>query len=167
MINFKGISERKNENGYSTLQLTVLVILRLVVGYHFLYEGFDKLLNPNWTSAGFLSQANWMFSGFFQSLANNQTVLFIVDSLNIWAQVIIGLLLILGLFSRGAAVFGALMILLYYIAIPPFAQNYIFIDKNLLEFFALLVIALFQTSDIIGLDRLIKKFRSFNLVPRK
>jgi len=163
MTNLVGKLVSKIDNKYSTTQLTVLVILRLVVGYHFLYEGFDKLLSSNWTSSSFLLQANWIFSDYFHSLANNPTFLLIINNVNIWAQIIIGLFLIIGLFSRIAAVAGAILILLYYIAIPPFVQNYIFIDKNLLEFFALIIIAIFQTSNIIGADRLIIKFRSVKI----
>lgn len=146
-------------NKYTKIQTIVLVLLRLVIGYHFLETGFDKLFNPNWTSAPFLLQSNWVFSGFFHFVAENHTVLAIVDFLNIWGQILIGLSLIIGLFSTWAAYFGALLILFYYIAIPPFIQGYTFIDKNLFELFAFLIIALFPTSRIIGIDLLIyKKF---------
>lgn len=38
---------------YSKIQITVLIALRLILGYHFLYEGIDKVFNPDWTSGGF------------------------------------------------------------------------------------------------------------------
>ncbi|MCK5456989.1 MAG: DoxX family membrane protein, partial [Melioribacteraceae bacterium] len=118
---------------YSKIQTIVLVLLRVIVGYHFLFEGIDKLFSPSWTSSGFLLQANWLFSDFFHYIANNPTLLSFVDLLNIWGQILIGLSLILGLFSTSAALLGALMLLSYYIAIPPFITSYLFIDKNLLE----------------------------------
>lgn len=142
---------------YTKTQTTILVLLRLVVGYHFLYEGVDKLFAPSWTSAGFLAQSNWVFSGFFHFLADSQTLIGIIDFVNIWGQVLIGLGLILGLLSTFAAFSGALLIFFYYIAIPPFVTGYSFIDKNLLEFFAFLIIAIFPTSKIIGIDLLIEK----------
>ena len=145
-------------NNYTKAQTIVLVLLRLVIGYHFLEAGFDKLFNPNWTSAAFLLQSNWVFSDFFHFLADNQTVLAIVDFMNIWGQILIGLSLIIGLFSTWAAYFGALLILFYYIAIPPFIEGYTFIDKNLFELFAFIVIALFPTSRIIGVDLLVYKW---------
>ena len=37
-----------------------LVILRVAVGWHFLYEGVTKLLEPNWTSAAYLAESNVM-----------------------------------------------------------------------------------------------------------
>ncbi len=147
---------------YSNKQTTVLVLLRLIVGYHFLFEGIDKLFSTSWTSATFLLQTNWLFSDFFHYLANSKMLLSIVDVLNIWGQILIGISLIIGLFSTTAALFGALMILFYYIAIPPFIESHLFINKNLLELFALIIIALFPTSKIIGIDLLLKKYRSEN-----
>jgi len=145
---------------YSREQTIVLVLLRLIVGYHFLFEGIDKLFSPNWTSAHFLLQTDWILSGFFHYLASSEMLLSIVDVLNIWGQILIGISLITGLFSYVAALCGALMLLFYYLAIPPFIESHIFIDKNLLELFALIIIALFPTSRIVGIDLLLKKFRS-------
>ena len=39
----------KNDT-YSESQLTGLVILRILIGWHFLYEGISKLINPYWLS---------------------------------------------------------------------------------------------------------------------
>ena len=145
---------------YSKSQSAVLIILRLVIGYHFLYEGMVKLLSPQWTSAPFLLQADWLFSGFFHWLAGNAAMLSLVNFLNICGQIFIGLGLLIGLFSTTAAVAGAVMIALYYIAVPPFVGSYSFVDRNLLEFFALIITAQFPTSNILGLDILIEKKRS-------
>jgi len=145
---------------YSREQTIVLVLLRLIVGYHFLFEGIDKLFSPGWTSAHFLLQTDWLLSGFYHYLADSEILLSIVDVLNIWGQILIGISLITGLFSYVAALSGALMLLIYYMAIPPFIESHIFIDKNLLELFALIIIALFPTSRDVGIDFLLKKFRS-------
>ena len=144
---------------YPKIQTIILVFLRLVVGYHFLFEGMDKLFDPNWTSAGFLLQSNWLFADIFHSLVESSFILAVVDFMNIWGQILIGIGLILGLFSTWAAYAGALLIFFYYIAIPPFINSYTFIDKNLLELFAFLVLAVFPTSQIIGIDLLINKLK--------
>jgi thiosulfate dehydrogenase (quinone) large subunit len=140
---------------YTKIQTIVLILLRLVIGYHFLYEGMDKLLSPNWTSAGFLAQADWLFSDMFHFIADTPSILTVVDFINIWGQILIGFGLMLGLFSTWAACAGALLIFLYYVAIPPFVEGPTFIDKNLFELFALLVLAVFPSSRIIGIDLLI------------
>ena len=35
-------------------QLYGLVTLRVLIGWHFLYEGVSKLINPYWSSAAYL-----------------------------------------------------------------------------------------------------------------
>ena len=42
-------------------QLYGLVILRVIVGWHILYEGVAKLINPYWSSAAFLLDSKWIF----------------------------------------------------------------------------------------------------------
>ena len=43
----------------------ILTILRIFVGWHFLYEGIVKLFNPEWSSASYLMESKWLLSGFF------------------------------------------------------------------------------------------------------
>ena len=146
---------------YSKIQTIVLIALRLLIGYHFLFEGVDKLITPSpgWTSAGFLLQSNWIFADIFHALVESSSVLSVIDFMNIWGQILIGLGLILGFYTKWAAYAGALLLFFYYIAIPPFVNSYTFIDKNLFELFAFLVIAVFPTSQIIGIDLLINKLK--------
>ncbi|MCK5456375.1 MAG: DoxX family membrane protein, partial [Melioribacteraceae bacterium] len=97
---------------YTKPQLYLLVALRVIIGYHFLYEGFNKLFAASWSSGGFLIQSNWIFSDMFIALANSPTLIVISDFLNIWGLIFIGLGLMLGLFSRYAAFAGAALLLL-------------------------------------------------------
>ena len=151
---------------YNGSQLTTLVILRILIGWHFLYEGIVKILNPYWTSAGFLSESKWIFTGVFNYILSNPALLKIVDFMTMWGLVAIGLGLIAGCLARVASISGALLLLFYYICNPPFIGlkysaptegSYLIINKNLIEMLALIVLALFPTSHIIGLDRLLSK----------
>jgi thiosulfate dehydrogenase (quinone) large subunit len=144
-------------------RLTGLVILRVLIGWHFLHEGIVKLINPYWSSAGYLSEAQWIFAGLFKSILSSSAVLSVVDFLNIWGLILIGLGLITGLLTRPAAVAGMVLLALYYLANPPFIGytysapsegNYLFVNKNLIELAALCVLAVFPTGRVIGLDRL-------------
>jgi len=144
---------------YTKSQFSILLILRIVLGYHFLFEGIDKLFNSFWTSAVFLEQTNWFLSDFYHYLAGGELSIMIVEQLNIWGQIFIGLSLIIGLFSKIGAYSGALLLLIYYLAPPPFLEGFLFIDKNLIEMLAFLIIALFPTSNIVGLDLLLSKYR--------
>lgn len=157
---------KKVELNYSRCQLTLLVTLRVLIGWHFLYEGVAKLSNPDWSSVGFLLDSKWIFSGLFQNMASNPSVLNTVDFLNMWGLVAIGLGLILGFLSRPAIIGGIILLSFYYISHPPFVGityampsegSYLWVNKNLIELFALAVLYVFPTSRIIGIDRFLFK----------
>ena len=82
------------------IRLYALTILRIVIGWHFLYEGISKAFTPSWSSADFLLLSNWLFAGFFHWIAMNQSVLGVVDFAVTWGLIIIGLSLFTGLFDR-------------------------------------------------------------------
>ncbi len=162
----KGMSGRSPD--YGTFQLVALVSLRMLIGWHFLYEGVAKLSNPYWTSVGYLQESKGWFSGFFMDLANNPGALGVVDNLNQWGLLLIGLALLVGVFSRTAAFAGVVMLALYYLAAPPFPTleyampsegSYLIVNKILVELAALLVIVGFPTAHRIGLDRLLFRKR--------
>ena len=145
-------------------QVAALVTLRLFIGWHFLYEGLAKLVNPYWTSAEYLDQAGWWFRKLFVALAASPTAVTVVDFLNEWGLLLIGLGLLFGLFTRTAAVAGIVLLLLYYIVAPPFAGvssavpregSYLIVNKVLIEAAALAVVLVFNTSRSFGLDGLI------------
>src|SRR4030042_3980703 len=81
----------------------LLTILRILVGWHFFYEGIVKLFNPSWSASAFLLESTWVFSGLFKALATNQSMLAIVNLLNTWGLILIGLGLFFGFFTRIAA----------------------------------------------------------------
>lgn len=158
----------KNLQIITAIPLTMLVILRVAIGWHFLYEGISKLFIPNWSSASYLLGTRWIFSDLFNWLAANPTVLKLVDLLNIWGMILIGLGLIFGCFTRIASITGIILLSLYYLAYPPFVGmdfgvpsegHYLIVDKNLVELFALCVLVLIPTGTFLGLDRFIMRFR--------
>jgi thiosulfate dehydrogenase (quinone) large subunit len=153
----------KNQT-YTTWQLWALVILRLAIGWHFLYEGITKVMNPDWSSLGYLMDSRGWFSGIFHSIAANPTVLDVMDFLNVWGLILIGAGLIAGLFTRGAAIAGMILLAFYYLSHPavigadyaiPSEGNYLWINKNLIELLALWVLIKFPTWQEIGMDRFI------------
>jgi thiosulfate dehydrogenase [quinone] large subunit len=103
---------------FSRLQMVALVILRVVIGWHFLYEGVAKLLKPGWSAAGYLLQSRGLFAGLFRWIAERPDVLAVVNPLNMWGLTFIGLGLILGCFTRFASVAGIFVIGVYYLCNP-------------------------------------------------
>ena len=157
---------------YSTLTTTALVILRMLIGWHLLYEGITKLINPYWSSAGYLMESKWIFSGWFQSIVANPTALKIVDFLNEWGLIAIGFGLIAGFLTEIAAIAGIVLLLLYNFANPPFVGltysmptegSYLIVNKTLIEAAALLVLAVLPTGRKIGLDVFLFRKRSSSL----
>ncbi len=149
--------------GNTTVQLTALVVLRVLIGWHFLYEGIVKVINPYWSSAGYLLETKGIFSGMATSIVANPGLLGAVDFLNKWGLVLIGLGLIAGFLTRTATVAGMVLLFLYYIFHPPLLGytyetpvegSYLIVNKNLIEMCALFVLIVFPTGRIIGLDRL-------------
>lgn len=149
---------------YSGWQLAALVLLRLLIGWHFLYEGLFKLINPDWTSIGYLLDSQWILKGFFHALAANPSVLAIVDFLNMWGLILIGLGLMLGMFTRISCIAGIILLAFYYLSHPsfpgleytmPMEGNYLIIDKTLIEIFTIWVLLIFPTGRIMGVDRIL------------
>ena len=90
----------KSMKKYSNYFLTAL---RILVGWHFLYEGIAKLMAPGWTAKGYLMGSKWFFAGIFHQMAASPEVMKAVDFLNIWGLILIGL-------SSFCGVTGALVI---------------------------------------------------------
>ena len=158
----------------SNLQMGAIVTLRMLVGWHFLYEGLAKLANPYWTAAGYMDGAQWWFAGIFRTLAASPTAVTIIDYVNMWGLTAIGLGLLLGVLTRWATVAGMAVLLLYYIAAPPFVGleyamptegSYLVVNKVLIEAAALFVLFVFPTGHLFGLDRLLPWRRQATTAP--
>jgi uncharacterized membrane protein YphA (DoxX/SURF4 family) len=88
-----------------------------------------------------------------------------IDGVTRYGLTLVGLLLIIGLFSRSACLGGAAFLLLFYAAMPalpwlpepPRAEgHYLFINKNIIELLALLALATTRSGCWVGLDGLVQ-----------
>ena len=141
----------------TNVQLLLVLLLRILIGWHFLYEGIIKLFDPSWSAASYLLYSDWIFSGLFHAMAENPTLLAIVNFFNIWGLILIGLALMFGLFTRVASLAGAGLLLLYYVANPPFTLpdsmkegSYMIIDKNLIEMIALIILSYLPSVSLVS-----------------
>jgi len=112
----------KTSKATNAMRLAI-TLLRMAVGWHFLYEGVSKLTATSWTAAGFLEGSTGFMAGFYHWLAASEAMMRVVDPLNVFALVAIGLALFLGIMIRPAAVAGVLLLALYYFAYPPFGVS--------------------------------------------
>lgn len=145
-------------------QTATMVALRMLIGWHFLYEGLAKLTNPYWTAAGYLADSQGLFGPLFVRLAASPTAVTIIDYANAWGLTLIGVGLLFGLLARPAAIAGIAVLGLYYLAAPPFPGlsygmpaegSYLIVNKVLIELAAMVVLLAFPTSRRYGLDRLL------------
>ena len=92
-----------------------------------------------------------------------------IDRINkqtMWGLTILGVLLLIGLGTRWAALGGAVMLTMFYLAMPPWPgvpeapgpEHSFIVNKNFIEIMALLAIAALPTGQWFGLDRLCSKF---------
>jgi uncharacterized membrane protein YphA (DoxX/SURF4 family) len=144
------------------LQRGLMTLLRIAIGWHFLYEGHAKFLSGSWTSAGYLEASRWFLGGAFQWMASHPGVVALVDAVNIGGQIVIGLLLITGTLTRAASLAAIALPLLYYLANPPLVGlglsvpadgHYLVVDRNLVEMLALAVLAALPATFLPGIDR--------------
>lgn len=151
-------------------QRFLLIVLRTLIGWHFLYEGYTKLLQPawgragapvaSWSSAAYLKGATGPFADAFHALGSSSWI-GTIDLTVALALIAIGLSLMLGFFTQwGCAGAAALLAMFYISAVPmglPEARSegtYLFVNKNLIEAAAVLTVFAFRTGRIAGLDSL-------------
>ncbi len=144
-------------------------VLRIAVGWHFLYEGISKLVISGWSSYSYLANSTGPVSGLYHWIAASPHLLKVVDLLNIYGLILIGLGLFIGYFTRIAAVAGAGLLMLYYFAYPPFGaslfstgEGHLFIvDKLFIETVVLIFLAFYNEKGF-GLDSILERLRKTN-----
>ena len=162
---------RDNQEPLASLQQVALVVLRTLIGWHFLYEGFFKLWRPAWTrdgtllgpwsSAGYLRAANGPFADVFHRMASSSW-LPAIDHIVAIGLLLVGLSLVLGLFTQAGCVGAILLLAMFYLSqVPTHGLHepgnegaYLFVNKNLVEAAAVFAVFAFRTGRLAGLDRL-------------
>jgi thiosulfate dehydrogenase [quinone] large subunit len=155
--------------GPSRWQGVALVVLRTLIGWHFLYEGYYKLALPAWSpagaplgawsAAGYLRASSGPFAPLFHALAGSGAARWIDVAIPI-ALVVVGLSLVLGLFTTRGCQGAALLLALFYLAAIPLdgvphpgaEGTYLIVNKTLVELAAVLVVLASGTGAIAGLD---------------
>ena len=152
------------EEKLSRAALIAITVMRVLVGWHFLYEGVSKLSSPSWSAVGYMRAARGPFADLFRWIASQPNLLDNANLITMYGLTIVGVLLILGLFTRVAAIGGMAFILLFYLCNPPFVGyfytiptegSYLIVNKNLVELGALAVILLTGSGRFAGLDRIV------------
>jgi thiosulfate dehydrogenase [quinone] large subunit len=97
-------------------------------------------------------------------MASSSALLNVIDFMNVWGLIAIGLGLILGLLTQVATVSGIVLIGLYWLSHPALinvkymlagTDNTMWVDKNLIFIFLLVILLVFPTGKEIGIDRIL------------
>ena len=135
-------------------QKVSLFLLRITMGWLFFYAGITKVLNPEWSAAGYLQNAK-SFTPLYQWFLE-PNILPIVNFLNEWELTLLGVSLILGIGVRLSSVLGALLMLLYYLPILdfPYPNPHAYIvDEHIIYITALLLLGSMRAGRFIGLEK--------------
>jgi thiosulfate dehydrogenase (quinone) large subunit len=164
------MGQRKNT---SLLQQFTLVFLRTLIGWHFLYEGYYKFSLPGWGAEG-IPLASWRSASYLNASTGSlvqfwKRLLTLGEPAQLNSVIkislaLIGISLLLGLFTR-IGCWGALALLtLFYCTAAPVVSpasgsegNSWMVNKTLIEAAAVGVLLVFNTGAMVGLDMLIRR----------
>ncbi|RLS80981.1 MAG: hypothetical protein DWI02_04600 [Planctomycetota bacterium] len=126
-----------------------------------LHDEASKLLSPEQLAAGPVPAAVTEMSQ--------------INSRTMWSLTIFGLLLILGLFTRLSALGASGLLLLFYLAMPPWpgvqeipsVEHNLFVNKIFVELMALLAIAAMPSGKWFGLDAAVSALLNRRKKPEK
>lgn len=131
-----------------------LLVLRIALGWLFVYAGISHISNPSWSAAGYLSSAK-TFPALYHWLASAPNIGW-VNILNEWGITLIGIALISGIMLRLASYGGILMMALYYLVILkfPYVGDHSFIvDEHIIYILVLLTIASTSSKKLVSFER--------------
>src|SRR3989338_2161824 len=140
-------------NNMTQFQKISLFLLRISMGWLLFYAGITKVLNPEWSAAGYLKGAK-TFGGFYQWLASPDMLPF-TNFLNEWSLTLLGISLILGIGVRISGILGAALMMLYYfpiLAFPRIAPHSYLVDEHVVYALVLLLLAAQRAGRTFGLE---------------
>lgn len=161
----------------TTAREVALVLLRTLIGWHFLYEGWYKLNLPGWSStgeklaawssAGYIRAGSGPLASLLQRLLDAGWTTWLDNSVR-FGLLAIGLSLMLGLLTRLGCLAAILLLLLFYLTLVPLSGThqawsegaYLIVNKTLIEAAAVLVLLVFDTGRMAGLDLFIAGWRN-------
>ena len=73
--------------------MIAITLLRVIVGWHFLYEGIAKLTSPSWSAAGYMRASRGPFAEFFRWIASQPQLLDNANLITMYGLTIVGALL--------------------------------------------------------------------------
>jgi thiosulfate dehydrogenase [quinone] large subunit len=140
----------------TTVMGPATLMLRLTMAWIFAYAGFDKLIGGFSASGFLLHGTSGPLTFWFHSLGASQTALNVINPLVVYGEILIGMALLLGIFTRAALFFGSIQLMLYYLAQWPPANNP-FMGYHLVYILILGLLGALGAGRILGLDPILER----------
>ncbi len=143
----------------TTTTRSIILLMRLAMGWIFIYAASHQVLVPGFSIAGFLGSTktfHWLFAP-FTSPGTDAVLSFLVS----YGHLFIGLSLVTGLMVRISGAFGIAMMVLYWMAHMDFPYisdtNYLLVDPHVLFALTLGLLVAVRAGHIYGLDGWVSK----------
>ena len=138
----------------STTEQKVVLILRLLMAWTFIYAASHQAFAANFTIVGFLKNTKTFHDLF--AVFTTPTLAPIVSFLVAWGHLLIGLSLLVGLMVRVSAVFGIALLLMYWMAHMDFPyienKNNFLVDYHIVYATILVFLIVKHAGHVWGLD---------------
>lgn len=135
-----------------------IFLLRISIGFYFLYAGMSKILNSSWSSVGYLTNSK-TFAPLYHWFASPVNIGW-VDFINQWGLAVVGIFLILGLWVRYASIGGIVLMVLYYfptLSFPYAGSNAYIIDNHVIFIVIFVVLIAAKAGRYFGIDEYLNK----------
>jgi thiosulfate dehydrogenase (quinone) large subunit len=152
----------------AAMRRALIVFFRLAMAWTFLYAASHQVFDPHFSVAGFLKGTKTFHEVYapFTSAAWAPTLTFLVS----YGHLLIGLSLLVGLGVRVSAVFGILLVLLYWTAHMDFPyienKNNFLLDYHIVYAGVLVLLIVERAGHVWGLDAWADKLAFFAQHPK-
>ena len=134
-----------------------LAALRISLGWLMFYAGITKVLNPEWSAAGYAKSAK-TFSGLYEWFASPASI-DLINFVNQWGLTLLGISLILGIGVRLSSTLGAVLMLFYYFPVLefPYVEHGYLVDDHIIYALVLVYLASVRAGRFFGLEEWFSK----------
>ena len=155
-MSIETVSSQQEQKTFLPMSLHIMItILRIVLGGAMLEAGLDKLISGDFSISGYVSHGSGPFADLFTHLASVSGAL---SPLVIWGEILIGLSLILGIFLRFGAFFGAILMIMYYL--PYLPQENGWVSQQIIYMLVFVTMIFSNNGYFFGIDRLVMKLEN-------
>ena len=144
-----------------------LAFTRITMGWLMFYAGITKVMDPQWTAAGYARSAK-TFTGLYEFFASTEQIS-LINFVNKWGLTLLGISLILGIGVRLSSSLGAILMIFYYLPalqFPYVGEHSYIVDEHIIYALLMIYFAIVRAGRYWGLekwfsDTLLKKLPVF------